>query len=149
MDVDAIEKEAHAAALVQVAQMFQRPDQLEKLDTFKKRADRKKTAVEAMLRTGVQSQLEGIRTAIGHLSTTVEDIKGVETSLQEIYTTLLAFPELKQKMAKLREANMKNSQYATSLGHLQHIYEINETIEKTREYIQDGKLLLAHKKLMD
>lgn len=79
MDIDAIEKEAHAAALVQVAQMFQRPDQLEKLDTFKKRADRKKTAVEAMLRTGVQSQLEGIRTAIGHLSTTVEDIKEVET----------------------------------------------------------------------
>ncbi|OZC07540.1 exocyst complex component 3 family protein [Onchocerca flexuosa] len=149
MDVDAIEKEAHAAALVQVAQMFQRPDQLEKLDTFKKRADRKKTAVEAMLRTGVQSQLEGIRTAIGHLSTTVEDIKGVETSLQEIYTTLLAFPELKQKMAKLREANMKNSQYATSLGHLQHIYEINETIEKTREYVQDGKLLLAHKNIME
>lgn len=37
------------------------------------------TAVEAMLRTGVQSQLEGIRTAIGHLSTTVEDIRGVET----------------------------------------------------------------------
>lgn len=42
MDIDAIEKEAHAAALVQVAQMFQRPDQLEKLDTFKKRAERKK-----------------------------------------------------------------------------------------------------------
>ncbi|MCP9260184.1 Exocyst complex component 3 [Dirofilaria immitis] len=124
MDVDAIEKEAHAAALVQ-------------------------TAVEAMLRTGVQSQLEGIRTAIGHLSTAVEDIKGVETSLQEIYSTLLAFPELKQKMAKLREVNMKNSQYATSLGHLQHIYEINETIEKTREYIQDGKLLLAHKNIME
>lgn len=149
MDIDAIEKEAHAAALVQVAQMFQRPDQLEKLDTFKKRADRKKTAVEAMLRTGVQSQLEGIRTAIGHLSTTVEDIKEVETSLQEIYTALLAFPELKQKMAKLREANVKNSQYATSIGHLQHIYEINETIEKTREYVQDGKLLLAHKNIME
>lgn len=45
MDVDAIEKEAHAAALVQVAQMFQRPDQLEKLDTFKKRADRKKVSL--------------------------------------------------------------------------------------------------------
>lgn len=31
-----------------------------------------------MLRTGVQSQLEGIRTAIGHLSTTIEDVKIVE-----------------------------------------------------------------------
>lgn len=49
-------------------------------------------------------------------------------------------------MAKLREANTKNSQYATAMGHLQHIYKINATIEKTHEYIQDGKLLLAHKK---
>lgn len=31
-----------------------------------------------MLRTGVQSQLEGIRSAINHLQTTVEDIKAVE-----------------------------------------------------------------------
>ncbi|VDN02575.1 unnamed protein product [Thelazia callipaeda] len=149
MDAEAIEKEAHAAALVQVAQMFQRPDQLEKIDVFKKRADRKKTAVEAMLRTGVQSQLEGIRTAIGHLSTTVDDIKGVETNLQEIYVTLLAFPQLKKKMAKLREANLKNGQYSTAIGHLQHIHKINETIDKTREYIQDGRLLLAHKNIME
>lgn len=44
MDAEAIEKEAHAAALVQVAQMFQRPDQLEKLESLQKRADRKKVS---------------------------------------------------------------------------------------------------------
>ena len=36
-------------------------------------------AVEAMLRTGVQSQLEGIRTAIAHLHTASEDIVAIET----------------------------------------------------------------------
>jgi hypothetical protein len=36
-------------------------------------------AVEAMLRTGVQSQLEGIRTALGQLQTASEDMKSVET----------------------------------------------------------------------
>lgn len=42
MDAEFIEKQAHAAALVQVAQLFQRADQLEKLESIKKRADRKK-----------------------------------------------------------------------------------------------------------
>ncbi|VDM41488.1 unnamed protein product [Toxocara canis] len=149
MDAEAVQKEAYAAALVHVAQLLQRSDQLEKLDSLKKRADRKKAAVEAMLRTGVQSQLEGIRAAIGHLSSTVEDIKAVETHLQEIHDTLQRFPELKKKMAKLREANTRHSQYATAMEHLKHIYSINETIEHTHEYLVDGKLLLAHKNIME
>uniref|UniRef100_A0A9J2PAF8 Exocyst complex component Sec6 n=1 Tax=Ascaris lumbricoides TaxID=6252 RepID=A0A9J2PAF8_ASCLU len=149
MDADAVQKEAYAAALVHVAQLLQRSDQLEKLDSLRKRADRKKAAVEAMLRTGVQSQLEGIRTAIGHLSSTVEDIKAVETNLQEIHDTLQRFPELKKKMAKLREANIRHDQYATAMEHLKHIYSINETIEQTHEYIVDGKLLLASKNIME
>jgi len=35
-------------------------------------------AVEAMLRTSVQSQLEGIRSAIGHLEAGAEDVKAIE-----------------------------------------------------------------------
>lgn len=94
MDIDVEE-----AAMEQVAALLQRPDQLEKLPELKKRADRKKVgkskcalsnipknlnlfpcfqaAVEAMLRTGVQGQLEGIRTAIAHLQTASEDITAI------------------------------------------------------------------------
>uniref|UniRef100_A0A0N5AZF8 Exocyst complex component Sec6 n=1 Tax=Syphacia muris TaxID=451379 RepID=A0A0N5AZF8_9BILA len=149
MDAEAIEKEAHAAALVQVAQMFQRPDQLEKLESLQKRVDRKKAAVEAMLRTGVQSQLEGIRSAISHLQTTVEDIKAVEIDLQSVHDILLRFPQLKENMSKLREANATHSQYAIVVEHLKHVYAINEIIEQTHEYIVEGNLLLAHKNIME
>lgn len=56
------------------------------------------------------------------------------------------FPELKEKMARLREANIKHSQYATAMEHLRHIYNIPEIVEKTHEFIVEGKLLHAHKK---
>jgi hypothetical protein len=45
MDFDELEREAHEAALKQVAGMLQRPDQLEKLDLYKKKAVRKKVWV--------------------------------------------------------------------------------------------------------
>jgi len=48
MDICQMEKEAERAALKQVAAMLQRPDQLERLDQFKKRSLRKK--VSAVLR---------------------------------------------------------------------------------------------------
>lgn len=86
------ERKVEIAALQQVAAMFQTPSQLEKLDVLMKRADRKKVfyknyfyfykkfkaAVEAMLRTGVQSQLEGIRGAIAELQSASEDVKQIE-----------------------------------------------------------------------
>ncbi|PIO75777.1 hypothetical protein TELCIR_02162 [Teladorsagia circumcincta] len=74
-----MEDNGYEAALDQIASLLQRPDQLEKLPEMRKRADRKMAAVEAMLRTGVQSQLEGIRTAIAHLHTAAEDISSIET----------------------------------------------------------------------
>lgn len=40
-----------------------------------------KAAVEAMLRTGVQSQLEGIRSAINHLQTAKDDLIHIEKGL--------------------------------------------------------------------
>lgn len=44
MDLKALEVEAQEAALRQVAQMLQRPDQLEKLDQYKKKTTRKKVS---------------------------------------------------------------------------------------------------------
>lgn len=78
MNASSVEREAEAAALRHAASLFQRPDQLEKLDSQKKRADRKKAAVEAMLRTAVQSQLEGIRTAMNHLQSARSDVGLIE-----------------------------------------------------------------------
>uniref|UniRef100_A0A914CXN7 Exocyst complex component 3 n=1 Tax=Acrobeloides nanus TaxID=290746 RepID=A0A914CXN7_9BILA len=149
MNSPMIEKQAEQAALSQVASMFQRPEQLEKLDMLRKRAVRKKAAVEAMLRTGVQSQLEGIRTAISHLHTASDDIKEIEQSMQEVFDQLKTIPQLKTKMSKLSEANMVHSQYAAAMENLRHIFNITATVEKTHEFIAEGNLLHAHRNIME
>lgn len=44
MNISGLEEEAKQLALKQVSAMLQRPDQLEKLDIFKKRSARKKVS---------------------------------------------------------------------------------------------------------
>ncbi|CAB3411296.1 unnamed protein product [Caenorhabditis bovis] len=148
LDID-----VEATAYDQVTSLLQRPDQLEKLPELKKRADRKKLAVEAMLRTGVQGQLEGVRTAIAHLQTASEDVTVVAQGVEGIRERLKPFPQLKEKMRELRDANARHSQYAAAMENLKHIFNINSTLQEIRDALNDeksgGNLLLAHKHIMD
>ncbi|CAD5213132.1 unnamed protein product [Bursaphelenchus okinawaensis] len=149
MNTEKAQKCAEEFALNHVAGLFQRPDQLEKLEVLKKRAERKKAAVEAMLRTGVQSQLEGIRTAMNHLQSASGDIGLIEKDMHEVLKRLQTIPALKGRLSKLAEANMIHSQYAAAMDNLKHIFNINDTIETTHTHIMDGRLLYAHKNIME
>lgn len=144
-----MEENGYETALEQIASLLQRPDQLEKLPEMRKRADRKMAAVEAMLRTGVQSQLEGIRTAIAHLHTAGEDISSIETAIAAIRHRLTPFPQLREKMRELRDANARHGQYAAAMENLKHIFNISRTINETKAALDQGKLLVAHKNIMD
>uniref|UniRef100_A0A914P329 Uncharacterized protein n=1 Tax=Panagrolaimus davidi TaxID=227884 RepID=A0A914P329_9BILA len=136
MDAGKIQRHAEGAALEQIQKIFSRPDALENLDQIRKKAERKKAA----LRTAVQSQLEGIRTAIGHLQTATEDVKEIEKSTQRTFEQLQAVPELKQKIKELSSANITYSQYAAAMENLKHIFNITDIIEKTHEYISKADL---------
>ncbi|GMR38023.1 hypothetical protein PMAYCL1PPCAC_08218 [Pristionchus mayeri] len=144
-----VEKEARERALEHVAKLVQRPDQLDRIGEMKKKSERKKAAVEAMLRTGVQSQLEGIRTAIAQLRSAADDVVAVETETTRIRDSLKPFPALQQKMAALREWSERHDQYAAAIENLRLIVEMHDLIAESRAALTDGKLLLVHKNIMD
>lgn len=58
--------------------MYQRPDQLERVEQLKKRYARKKAAADAHLKNAVQSQLDGVKAGLNQLGTCLEDIKVVK-----------------------------------------------------------------------
>lgn len=66
--------------------------------------------------------------------------------MQLIFEELKTIPQTKIKMSKLSQANTTHSQYAAAMENLKHIFNVADTIEKTHEFIMDGKLLIAHKK---
>ncbi|XP_054156663.1 exocyst complex component 3-like [Oppia nitens] len=149
MNIEALEADARQTALKHVSNMLQRPDQLEKVDQYKKRVVRKMTSVEGMLKTAMQTQLDGVRTGLIHLQTSQQDIDEIKRTLKEVEETFPVVPNLVEKLKSVREESMKHSQYVAAMDNLKHIFNVPESILKTREAIADGKLLIAHQYLTD
>ncbi|RWS07562.1 exocyst complex component 3-like protein, partial [Dinothrombium tinctorium] len=149
MEIESLEAEAKQTAHKHVANLLQRPDQLEKVEQYKRRVIRKKASVEGMLKTAMQTQLDGVKTGLIHLKTCLQDIKEVRKLMREIEETFPVVPNLVDKLKEVREESLKHSQYAAAMENLKHIFSVPESVQKTRAFISDGKLLLAHQSLME
>ncbi|KAL8569045.1 hypothetical protein ACOMHN_020488 [Nucella lapillus] len=78
LDLGRLEVDARAAAAKHVASILQKPEQLEKVDQFKRRVARKKASVEAMLKTAVQSQPDGVRPGLNQLQSALQDVYDIK-----------------------------------------------------------------------
>lgn len=63
-----------------------------------------------MLKTAVQSQLDGVRTGLVQLQSAADDIKKCSECMDEVFESLKAFVPLKNKLTMLKEESEKNSQ---------------------------------------
>ena len=76
-----LENEAQEKAAKYVANMLHTPDKLEKVHQMKWNVTRKKASVEAMLKTAMQSQLDGVKTGLGQLETALAGLSKYNSEL--------------------------------------------------------------------
>ncbi|WAR16407.1 EXOC3-like protein [Mya arenaria] len=74
LDLGRLEKQAKENGTKYVASLLQRPDQLER------------ASVETMLKTAVQSQLDGVRTGLNQLQSALHDLATAMENLKHIFT---------------------------------------------------------------
>ncbi|XP_044253367.1 exocyst complex component 3 [Tribolium madens] len=144
-----LEATAKASATAHVINMFQRPGQLEKVDHLKRRLTRKKNSVEALLKSAMQQQLDGVRVGLNQLHCCLEDVREIDTSIKKMFSLFNEVPELCTKLNQVRDENMRHSQYVTARENLKHIFTVPESVEKTKQWINEGKLLHTHQCLRD
>lgn len=149
MDIDQLGKEAKEAATKYFTNMLKKPGQLEKVEQLKSRITRKKTSTEAMLKTAMQSQLDGVTVGMEQLKDALDDINKVKILLNQTKQSFVHLPALGHKLQDVRTKHMQHSQYMTANENMKHLFTVPESIEKTKNWINDGKLLHAHQCLVD
>ena len=149
MEFAALEEAAQRKAAQHVANMLQTPDKLEKVHQMKRNAGRKKASVEAMLKTAMQSQLDGVRTGLGQLQTSLSAIKDIKEAMDELDSNLKTMPHLLEVLNEVRQETVKHSQLGTATENLKHLFTVPETVRQTEALIEEGQLLEAHQSLAE
>lgn len=149
MEFEELETEAKRKAAKHVANMLHTPDKLEKVHQMKWNVTRKKASVEAMLKTAMQSQLDGVKTGLGQLQDALSEMKDIKGSMDEIESNLKDLPGLSNKLVDVREETLRHSQLATARENLKHIFMVPETVRNTEIAITEGRLLEAHKAMAE
>nr|CAH0107998.1 unnamed protein product [Daphnia galeata] len=137
MNIELLQEEAILSASISLSSMLQRPDQLEKVEQYKQRVTRKKTSVEAMLKTAVQSQLDGVVSGLQQLQSALVDINDIRQRLHEIEECITTIPTLCESVKNVQQEHVVYSQYAVAMENLKHIFTVPER----------GEMLHAHHSL--
>lgn len=143
------EATAKASATSKIINMFNRPGQLEKIDQIKQRFTRKKASVEALLKSAMQQQLDGVRTGINQLHNCLDQSVEINNSVRKTFSLFSEVPNLCNALNEVRDENMRHSQYVTAKENLKHIFTVPESVDRTKQWINEGKLLHAHQCLRD
>ncbi|XP_060856168.1 exocyst complex component 3 [Metopolophium dirhodum] len=149
MDIDQLGNDAKLAATKYFTNTLKNPGQLEKVEQLKNRISRKKTSTEAMLKTAMQSQLDGVTIGMEQLKDALDDINKVKIYLSQTKHSFINLPSLGYKLQDVRTKQMQHSQYLTANENMKHLFTVPESIEKTKQWINDGKFLHAHQCLID
>lgn len=78
MNIRELEVEAKASATNHIINMLQRPGQLEKIERYKRTLARKKASVEALLKSAMQNQMDGVKQGLHQLKICMPEIKEIE-----------------------------------------------------------------------
>eukprot|EP00794_Sanderia_malayensis_P003187 gene3187-3658_t len=149
IDIDKSKEDALNSARKYVANLLQRPDQLDKVEQLRRRVMRNKASVDSRLKTAVQSQLDGIRSGLNELKSAASEINDVKTWTDEIDCVFNESSALNKKLSELRLQHGRYAQLAKTNEHLKQIFNVPEMVERTKNLIINGQYLQAHKNIMD
>ncbi|KAG5443247.1 Exocyst complex component 3 [Clonorchis sinensis] len=144
-----LEYKARLAAGKQVAELFQKPEQLEKLDLIRSRFVNQKMATEAQLKMTLHSQLDGSKIGLEKLDSAMKEAQSCRIRLFELASALESLEGLPNRLLELKNISRKYSQLAAAMENMTYLVKAPEAMEQAHAYVEGENLLEAHKILQE
>lgn len=101
------------------------------------------------LRRMYNEQLNSAQESIQEMESAIKELNKVKESLDAVEKETREVTMLATKLKAIRDESYRHSQLATTKENFKHIFDVKPNVKKTREYINQGKLLLAHQHLVE
>jgi exocyst complex component 3 len=149
MEIDAAKQMAVANARKAVASYLTRPEHLDKVEQNRRRIMRNKASVDTRLKTAVQSQVDGIRSGLQELKSAQGDITSIREIIGQVNEIFNECAPLTDKLAPVLVASNIQVKLSKTDAHLKQIFNVPETVAKTKDHHSESKFLEAHKNIIE
>lgn len=99
------------------------------------------------LRKAYAEQLSLAKLSINDMEQAIEELREVKSSLDAVEKATRDVSILATNLKPIREESSLHSQLSTTKANYKHIFDVPQNVSTTRQYISEGKLLLAHQQL--
>ncbi|CAH8640930.1 unnamed protein product [Heterobilharzia americana] len=140
-----LEEKARANALKRVSDLFQKPEQLDKIDLIKSRFLNQKTATEAQLKMALYSQLDGSKVGLEKLDAALAESHTCRNRLIQLGSSLGSLAGLSHQLHELKNLSTKYSQLGAAMENMSYLVKAPEHFEQARTCIEAENLLDGHK----
>ncbi|XP_055327843.1 exocyst complex component 3-like [Paramacrobiotus metropolitanus] len=145
-----IEESIADGASKNVAALLHQPKDLDEiLRARNEQITSEKSTIDVMMKTMLQSHVEGVQLSIGNMDHVVANTRSLKTNFQGILKDLKEMKTLNSQFKEIREEHSRHSQLAAAVENAKQIFNVGEIADRTRKLIDEGKLLLAHQSISD
>lgn len=101
------------------------------------------------LRKVYAEQLDSAKTSIKEMEKAIEELQEVKQSLEAVERATRDVSMLAINLKPIRDESSRHSQLSTTRENFKHIFDVPQNVATTRQFINEGKLLLAHQSLFE
>lgn len=143
------EADAIDNAAKRVAQLLQRPEQLEKVDDHRRRLLREKESVDARLRTALQTQIDNVKTGLELLRAAIQHIHQIKSNLASVDALCKSSRALGIDAAEFKGVNDARKTLLGTKKNLDRIFVVPQTVLQLKNAMEaeDCNLLYIYENL--
>uniref|UniRef100_A0A6G1SKV6 Exocyst complex component 3 n=1 Tax=Aceria tosichella TaxID=561515 RepID=A0A6G1SKV6_9ACAR len=101
------------------------------------------------LRKVYAEQLNSAKSSIKEMEKAIEELREVKQSLEAVEKATRDVSMLAANLKPIRDESSRHSQLTTTRENFKHIFDVPQNVATTRQFINEGKLLMAHQHLSE